>query len=58
MGHKQGDEPPGEPWEYTSDEELEREWNWVKERGQYVDGQIPPASEDELEKIRRRIQED
>lgn len=57
MEHKQEDEPPEEPWGDIS-EEVEREWNWAKEKGQYIDGQIPPASEDEFEKIWRRIQED
>ena len=46
------EEPPEE-----QDEKLEQEWNWAKERGEYIDGQIPPAPEDEFEKIWKRIQE-
>lgn len=42
----------------TPDEEVEREWNWVKERGDYIDCQIPPAPEDELEKIWRQVKKE
>ena len=52
VGQMGKEEPPEE-----QDEKLEQEWNWAKERGEYIDGQIPPAPEDEFEKIWKRIQE-
>jgi hypothetical protein len=51
------DEPPEELQERINDEEAEREWNWVKTRGEYIDSKIPTATEDEFEKIWKRIQE-
>ena len=52
------DEPPEELPEGTNDEEVEREWNWVKTRGKYIDSKIPVAKEDEFEKIWERIKEE
>ena len=51
------DEPPEELQERINDEEAEREWNWVKTRGEYIDSKIPTATEDEFETIWKRIQE-
>lgn len=49
------DEPPEELQKSANDEETEREWNWVKTRGKYIDSKIPAATEDEFEKIWERI---
>lgn len=44
-------EPSEELQERINDEEAEREWNWVKTRGEYIDSKIPSARADEFEKI-------
>lgn len=49
------DEPPEELHECMNDEEAEREWNWVRTCGEYIDRNIPQAREDEFDKIWERI---
>ena len=48
------DEPPEEQRETPNDDDLQREWDWVKKRGRYIDKQIPKAPENEFEKIWER----
>lgn len=49
------DEPPEELQKSANDEETEREWNWVKTRGEYIDYKIPAAKEDEFDKIWEKV---
>lgn len=52
------DEPPEEKQKPANEDDLQREWEWIKKRGRYIDNQIPKAPENEFEKIWERVRKE